>query len=196
MFKPLATTVKANQGSAPRFGRHTSFVILSWALGISWALGASQALASQPTTLSVEIPRLQVAEYHRPYVAIWLSDTRQQRVADVAVWYDVAMARDEGLKWLPDMRQWWRRSGRSLQMPVDGVSGATRPVGTHQVAIPDDLIASLAAGDYILHIEAAREVGGREHLQLPFAIDSQGRLQSDQLSIQGQHELGLITFNL
>ena len=196
MLKPFAPAGKASQRRVYRLNNHRSLVTLGWALAVSWSLGTSQALASPSATLTVEIPRLQVAEYHRPYVAIWLSDTRQQRVADVAVWYDVAMARDEGLKWLPDMRQWWRRSGRSLQMPVDGVSGATRPVGTHQVVIPDDLIASLAAGDYILHIEAAREVGGREHLQLPFAIDAEGQLQSDQLSIQGQHELGLITFNL
>ena len=32
-------------------------------------------------------------------------------------------------QWLPDLRQWWRKSGRTLQVPVDGVTGPTRPAG-------------------------------------------------------------------
>lgn len=160
---------------------------------ITSLLVSTQALAAPQ--LQIEIPRLQVSEYHRPYVAVWVSDERQQRVADIAVWYDVAMHNQEGTKWLPDLRQWWRRSGRALDMPVDGVSGATRPVGTHRIAIDDALIQDLAAGNYILHVEAAREVGGREHLQLPFAISEQGNAEPKQQSLTGQHELGQITLH-
>ena len=74
-------------------------------------------------SVSVEIPELDVAEYHKPYVAIWIEDDRNQVVSNLAVWYDVDMRNAEGEKWLKDMRQWWRRSGRSLEMPVDGVEG-------------------------------------------------------------------------
>lgn len=81
--------------------------------------------------LSVEIPRLDVAEYHRPYVAIWIEQADQSVAGDLAVWYDVAKKNNEGTEWLKDMRQWWRRSGRNQQFPVDGVSGATRPAGKH-----------------------------------------------------------------
>lgn len=161
---------------------------------VAW-LGLLLASTSQASVqLEVEIPRLNVAEYHRPYVAIWVSDTRQQRVFDAEVWYDVAMARAEGEKWLPDLRQWWRRSGRSLTMPVDGVSGATRPVGKHQINIDPAKLDSLPAGDYILHVEASREVGGREHIQIPFSwpADTTGKLAT----VQGEHELGLITFHV
>lgn len=153
------------------------------------------AQASSAAQLSVEVPRLQVSEYHRPYVAIWISDERQQRVADVAVWYDVAMRNQEGTKWLPDLRQWWRRSGRALDMPVDGVSGATRPVGTHTITIKDAVLQTLASGEYILHVEAAREVGGREHLQLPFSLSAQGQATPQQQSVSGQYELGQISLN-
>ncbi|MCL5049960.1 MAG: DUF2271 domain-containing protein [Firmicutes bacterium] len=158
------------------------------AAGALCVLGYTAALPNQAIAaeLEVEVPRLQVAAYHRPYVAIWVSDPRQQRVADVAVWYDVAMADAEGEKWLPDMRQWWRRSGRSLSMPVDGVSGATRPVGKHRVALPDNL----SAGDYIVHVEAARELGGREHIQIPFSVSADGSIQSQQQHAQGSSELG------
>lgn len=163
-------------------------------------LFASAASATEPSTtameLEIEIPRLTVAEYHRPYVAVWISDERQQRVADVTVWYDIAMANEEGTKWLPDIRQWWRRSGRSLELPVDGVSAATRAPGVHHLHISHDILSDLDAGNYILHIEAAREVGGREHLRLPFewpVSDTASKLLGD---IQGEHELGRIRLHL
>lgn len=81
--------------------------------------------------LSIELPRLNVAEYLCPYVAIWIENADQDAVGDLAVWYDVAKKNNEGAEWLKDMRQWWRRSGRNQTFPVDGVSGATKLVGTH-----------------------------------------------------------------
>ena len=42
------------------------------------------------------------------------------------------------LKWLADLRQWWRRSGRDQTFPIDGVTGPTKPVGTHQVVVRND----------------------------------------------------------
>ena len=56
--------------------------------------------------LSIEVPRLDVAEYHRPYVAIWIENPDQSVAADLAVWYDVAKKNNEGAEWLKDMRQW------------------------------------------------------------------------------------------
>ncbi|OEC35560.1 Hypothetical protein SAMN05216600_106183 [Pseudomonas cuatrocienegasensis] len=158
------------------------------------SLFAAPALAAE-MSLSVEIPRLDVAEYHRPYVAIWLEGSGQQHVADLAVWYDLKLADAEGEKWLKDLRQWWRRSGRNLQMPVDGISGATRAVGTYALQLNDQQgpLKTLAAGDYQLVVEAAREVGGRELLRLPFSWPPQ---QNRTESVQGQHELGAITLEL
>ena len=79
-------------------------------------------------SLNVEIPNLPVAEYHRPYVAIWIEAPDQTIAANLAVWYQL---RGDHTKWLPDLRQWWRRGGRDLKVPVDGLTGATRPVGQH-----------------------------------------------------------------
>ena len=61
--------------------------------------------------VSIEIPRLNVAEYHRPYVAVWLEKPDQSFVGNIAVWYDLKLKDNEGTKWLKDMRQWWRKSG-------------------------------------------------------------------------------------
>lgn len=142
--------------------------------------------------VSVEIPRLQVAEYHRPYVAIWLEHPDQSHAADLAVWYDVKMKDQEGEKWLKDLRQWWRRSGRSLQLPVDGVSAATRAVGSHTLTVDDSQapLKDLPPGDYRLVVEAAREVGGRELLRVPFSWPA---TEQQTHQAQGESELGAIS---
>ncbi|MBP8256458.1 MAG: DUF2271 domain-containing protein, partial [Opitutaceae bacterium] len=87
--------------------------------------------AAAQLTATVEIPQLDVSEYHRPYVALWIEGP-DRSVVNVGVWYDVDMKKDEGESWLKDLRQWWRKSGRDLNLPIDGLSGPTRPVGTHE----------------------------------------------------------------
>ena len=37
--------------------------------------------------VNVEIPQLKVAEYHRPYVAIWVEGADQKVAANLSVWY-------------------------------------------------------------------------------------------------------------
>src|ERR1700754_546628 len=76
--------------------------------------------------LTVEIPKLTVQEYHRPYVAIWIEDASGEVAANLSVWYATGLKDQEGEKWLKDIRQWWRRTGRGLEMPVDGVSSPTK----------------------------------------------------------------------
>ena len=139
----------------------------------------------------IEIPRLNVAEYHRPYVAVWVEGPDQKVAANLAVWYDVKLKNDEGTKWLKDMRQWWRRSGRELTMPADGISGATRPVGEHQLSFSEGKapLGKLAEGKYELVVEAAREVGGRELLRIPFQWPPRAPEKGE---VRGQHELGRV----
>lgn len=146
--------------------------------------------------ITVEIPRLNVAEYHRPYVAIWVQDEKKKAVANLAVWYQLKNPRDkEGEKWLPDLRQWWRRSGRSLDLPLDGLSGATRPVGKHTLTFSrqQSRLSNLSPGQYALVVEAAREVGGRELVEIPFSWPV---TQPQSHEASGKEELGQITLTL
>ena len=146
--------------------------------------------------VGVEIPKLNVAEYHRPYVAIWLEGADQKVASNLAVWYLMKdTAEGHGTKWLPDLRQWWRKSGRTLKVPVDGVTGPTRPAGRHALQFDDahPELKKLPAGNYTLVIEAAREVGGRELLKIPFSWPAI-RPQSGQA--QGSSELGKVTLKL
>lgn len=147
--------------------------------------------------LQLTLPRIDVAEYHRPYVAIWLRNLDSGAIHNIAVWYQLGrggadQAGDKGEQWLKDMRQWWRYSGRRLAMPIDGISGATRPPGDYSLAL-SPLLASLTPGQYVLNVEAAREVGGREMLQIPFSLPVS---EPAVLSKQGDSELGKLELYL
>ena len=95
-------------------------------LGAALALAPPSAQAAE-LALKLDLPRLAVAEYHTPYVAMWLQRAGDQAfVGHLAVWYDLKKKDNGGAKWLRDLRQWWRQGGRDARMPVDGISGATR----------------------------------------------------------------------
>lgn len=144
---------------------------------------------STDVSLSVEIPALNVTEYHRPYLAIWIQNLNGTHQGNLAVWYDQDMKNGEGTKWLKDLRLWWRRDGRRLDMPVDAFTSATRPTGTHLLDFSNSAaLSNLKPGSYEIVIEAAREVGGRELISLPFEWPATSDQHQQQ---QGQHELGL-----
>ena len=136
-----------------------------------------------------------VSKYFISDVAVWIARADHSVAANLAVWYQQEDGPEgKGETWLKDMRQWWRRSGRNLEMPVDGVSGPTRSPGQHLVTFDDEgLLKDLPAGDYVLHVEAAREVGGRELVKIPFAWGSDA--PSTQ-TLSGETELGTVSLTL
>ena len=146
-------------------------------------------------TVRVQIPRLEVAEYHRPYIAAWIEHEDQSIATNLAVWYQTDPKKEDGTQWLKDLRQWWRRGGRAQQMPIDGVTGATRPVGEHTLYLQSGskALAGLKPGKYGLVVEAVREVGGRELLRLPFEWPG---TQPQHATSQGKVELGAITLDI
>lgn len=135
-------------------------------------LGVAVPALAAPTefVIEVELPRIPVAEFHKPYVAGWIEDANGQAVGPLLVWYDVRKKEAGGKKWLPDMRTWWRRGGRTMTMPANGISGATRAPGRNTLAIPaaSSPFARMQAGQYSFVMEAAREGGGREVVRAPF----------------------------
>jgi hypothetical protein len=90
---------------------------------------ATPALAAD-LAVKIQIPELPVAEYHKPYVAVWIEGA-DKSVTNLAVWYEVKGKENKGNEWLKDLRQWWRKGGRDLAMPADGLSSATRAPGEH-----------------------------------------------------------------
>jgi hypothetical protein len=152
---------------------------------------ASPALAGN-LDLKVEIPRKDVAEYHRPYVAVWLERPGEGVVSTLAVWYEVQSDDHEGEKYLKELRQWWRRIGRELKVPIDGVTGATRAPGQHQLTFVEQKapLSKLAPGKYQLVVEAVRESGGRELVRIPFDWPATA---ATPLTASGENELAGIT---
>lgn len=159
-------------------------------LTLAPALMTSAALAGD-ISLTIEIPRIEVAEYHRPYVAAWIEKADKSVAANLTVWYDVEQANAKGETWLKDLRQWWRKSGRALKMPADGISSPTKPAGTHTLTIPAATAAltPLPDEEYTLVVEASREVGGREMLRIPFKWDGKTAVDA---AAAGESELGKV----
>jgi hypothetical protein len=154
----------------------------------SWAVGAEMAV-------KFDIPQLNVAEYHRPYVAMWIERPDQGVAANLAVLYDVKKKDNGGTKWVKDLRTWCRKAGRELELPMDGVSGATRATGeqTLNFGAARNGLDKLPAGDYKLVIEAAREAGGRELLRVPFTLPLKGK---QSITARGKEELGAVTLQI
>ncbi len=163
----------------------------SYAASVLLAFGAGSAGAAE-LTVNLEIPNIPVAEYHKPYVAVWIEGADQAIAANLAVWYQV---RGDHTKWLPDLRQWWRRGGRDVKVPVDGLTGATRPVGQHILRFDAQQapLAQLKPGQYALVVEAVREIGGREAVRIPFDWPIKAAKSG---SAKGTKELGAVALTL
>jgi hypothetical protein len=158
-------------------------------------LGASALAMASDLSLKIEVPKLDVAAYHRPYIAVWVENKDQAMVNNLAVLYDVKKKDNGGAKWIKDVRQWWRKGGRDVQLPMDGVSGATRAPGEATLTFAGAKAAmdKLPAGEYQLVIEAAREAGGREVVKVPFQWPVKAALN---VTAKGKEELGQITLML
>ena len=162
-------------------------LVLTLPLVSGWAMAAD-------LSVKFDLPQLNVAEYHKPYVAIWLERADQSVAANLAVLYD--LKKDAaGDKWVKDLRTWWRKAGRDAKFPLDGVSGATRPVGSQTMKFDGAKhgLDKLPAGDYKLVVEASREAGGRELVKVPFTWAGKGKVAANAA---GKEELGAVALEL
>lgn len=112
-----------------------------------------------------EIPDKDVADYERPYIAVWIAD------ADRNLIRILMLAGDES-RWMEENYYWYRRFGRKAGSLVDAVAGPTRRPGEYELVWDglDDEGEPVGPGAYVLHIEAAREHGGHQHESLDFSL--------------------------
>jgi len=129
-----------------------------------WLTSMAQVTATE-LQLDLKLPA-QTGEYHNPYVAVWIEDSKGQSARTLVLWR-------EGAKWLKDIRRWWRKVGRKDADLVDGITSATRAAGQYQLNFDalDDKGQPLAHGQYTLRIEVVRENGGRSIVKQPFTLD-------------------------
>lgn len=81
---------------------------LRYSIALSIPLFSATAMAAD-LALKIDVPQLNVAEYHRPYIAAWMENADQKVVANLTVLYDVRKKDNGGAKYLKDLRQWWRK---------------------------------------------------------------------------------------
>ena len=167
-------------------------MLIRTSFALTAAVTAVPALSAE-LTLKVQLPRMDIAEYHRPYLAAWVEKAADQSYAgNIALWYDLKKRDNGGAKWLKDMRSWWRKSGHDTAV-VDGVTGATRTAGEHAINLLDaKAVAALPPGQYEVVVEAARENGGREVLRVPFEWPVK---KAQSAKAQGQGELGTVAID-
>ena len=148
--------------------------------------GVIAAPAMAAGTVNITIPQLKNAEYKKPYVVAWVEPAGGGEARTLSIWYAVNKTGQEpGSKWLSELRSWWRKGGRSLKLPADGLSGATRAPGSYSIPLPADL----KPGGYVLNVEAARESGGREVVSVPITVPARSA------SATGKTELGAVTLS-
>jgi thiamine biosynthesis lipoprotein len=131
-----------------------------------------------------EIPQRDATNYRRPYLAIWIAEKGSS-----APLRQLLLLGDSE-RWMQEVRTWWRRAGRQDESAIHGIVRPTRRPGTYSVAWDgrDEHGHGLPAGEYLLCIEAAREHGEREYLELPVRV---GR-ESFTLRHRGTREVGRV----
>lgn len=160
------------------------FASLLSVLGLGLAMPAWSADAQ----LEINLPTIEGARVKRPYVAVWLEKTGSRQFAgNIALWYD---QRSFATKWLPDLRSWWRAIGSQSNLPIDGVSGATRPAGQHTISLGNSAtMKNLPAGKYDVVVEVTREHGGYDLVRVPLEWPPRAPQSAEA---KGSQEVGLV----
>lgn len=170
-------------------------------LGVS-ALALMGSMPAHAAALTVDLSLTEVqsgVSYNRPYLAVWIENPQEQTVAaTLAVWYDLRLRNNLGKMWLRHLRTWWRKAGEQLELPADGVSGATRPAGRYVLRYETGhgALAHLPAGNYNLAVEVAREHGGREIVRTPFHWQGAAPGGEQAARAQGSTELGEVMLRI
>lgn len=134
--------------------------------GATFGALAMQSASAGELSIKLQLPEIDTPQYQRPYVAIWIEKADDTFVSTLSLWHMIKDKRGgeltRGDRYLSDLRNWWKQSGTTSQMPIDGLSSATRAPGEHQLVFTEGKapLTALPAGQYQLVMEVARELKG------------------------------------
>ena len=139
-----------------------------YSIPLTASLGALATLPAQAgeMDLKLTLPEISEGMYLRPYVAVWVEKADDTFVETLSLWHMLKDKRGneltKGDRYLNSLRSWWKSSGTTSQMPIDGISSATRAPGEHQLVFTEGKapFTNLAPGKYQLVLEVSREVKG------------------------------------
>ncbi len=137
-----------------------------YSIPLATALGAAVTLPAQAAEINIKVslPEITSGMYLNPYLAVWVEKADDTFVETLSLWHMLKDKRGNTLtngdRYLNTVRSWWRSAGITSQMPIDGISSATRGVGTHELVFTEGKgsFKNLAPGKYQLVFEAVREV--------------------------------------
>jgi len=123
---------------------------------------ACQAAAPLPAGFTVDVsytvPKIDAANYKKPFVIVWVTDVDKNPIKTLLV---------SGLKqdWQEDNYVWWRRVGRKQPGVVEAMGKPTRAPGKYSVGWDgtDADGKRVPQGKYLINVEAAREHGGHAY---------------------------------
>lgn len=112
----------------------------------------SRAPGTLQATIAIDVTP-QAWNRHRPYVAVWVSDTAGKHIRTLAMWGDRP-------KYLRELSRWWTHAIADPTL-VDAVARATRPAGKYTLEWDglDQAGAEVPAGTYQFWLEVAFEDG-------------------------------------
>ncbi|GEA08215.1 hypothetical protein KUL42_29760 [Alteromonas sp. KUL42] len=152
------------------------------------AVNDETGTASNGILIDVALPMFDIADYRGPYVSVWISDDKNRLVKSLAL-------RGTSERWLSELRTWWRRvgrkeAGRNSESLIDGFSGATKKNTPLHIAWDglDDYGNTVIDKPLVLHVEVAREHGGRSYEKVSFAIDG----LTQPIEVKGDNEIASI----
>jgi thiamine biosynthesis lipoprotein ApbE len=133
--------------------------------------------------------------YRRPYVAIWVEDSRGFAVRTLVLW--VSFTGAGPFQWLPDLKRWYKservRKLAEKKEILFTVSRPTRPPGKYSAIWDgkDNDGKQLDLGEYAVCIDAAREHGTYQSIRKqvtlggrPFTEELKGNVEIKSASIQ------------
>ena len=134
--------------------RKLSVLLIATAL----SLFAQSAAAQAQLYITVEFPDFR-GPTEPPYLALWYSDS---------VGKTPLLVQRDKVKWLKDLKTFWRHLGRYQRQQADAVTSATRRTHSqnYTFSVPEH------QGPLTLWLEVARENGQRELLKAPVDGDS------------------------
>lgn len=149
-------------------------------------MAAPSAWADQQLSIQYDIPDIDARKYHRPYVAIWIETADREPVQTISLLKKKPKSWRKKNKWLDDLTQWWRATGKETVDELDGVTGATRGPGTYStnISVPD-------GSDWVILFEAVREKGGRS-----FVKQKLNDIPAEGATLPAKAEIGPITLKL
>lgn len=127
-----------------------------------WAAFSCQAPSPLPAGFAVEVgfdlPKIDVANYKRPYVVVWVTDANKAPVKTL-------LLLGTKQEYMEDSYVWWRRWGRKQTAKIDSMAKPTRAPGRYTVGWDgtNDAGQRMPQGRYIIHIESTREHGGHSY---------------------------------